>query len=64
MEPERTLPVDDRLFRWLAVQIARTPNGSLQFDIRDGQLTAIFIMGSRTIRAPEELQEPNQPPCP
>ena len=66
MEPEapQHLPVDDRLFRWLSVQIARMPKGSLTLEVEAGQLTSIFISGFRALRSPDELSAPNQPPCP
>jgi len=66
MEPEqaKSLPVDDRLFRWLAVQIARMPKGSLTLEVEAGKLTSIFLSGFRAVRSSDELSAPNQPPCP
>ncbi len=58
MAQDRTIPVDEQFFRWLAVQISRMPQGSISLDIEHGKLTSIGCHGHRFIRTPEELGAP------
>ena len=57
---QRPIPVDDQFFRWLAVQISRTQQGSIDLDIEHGKLVRIGCHGHRFIHNPEELGEPIQ----
>ncbi len=58
MHTDRTIPADDRLWKWLLVQISRTQQGSIHLEIEHGKIRSIGCHGHRFLYTPEELQEP------
>ena len=58
MPTERTIPVDERLFRWLAAQISRIQQGSINLEIERGQIRNIGCHGHRYVYSPDALEEP------
>jgi len=59
MHTDRTIPTDDRLWHWFVVQVSRTQQGSIHFEIEQGKIRSIACHGHRFLYTSDELQEPN-----
>ena len=58
MPNDHIIPADDRLWRWFIVQVSRTQQGSIHFEIEEGKIRSIGCHGHRFLYTPDELQEP------
>ena len=58
MPMESTIPVDERFFRWLADQIARTQQGSIHLEIERGQIRYVGCQGHRYVYSLDYHKEP------
>ena len=57
MPTDRTIPVDDRFFRWLIIQISWIQRGSIQLEIENGQVRSIGCYGHRYVYSLDDAPE-------
>ena len=60
MPTDRTIPVDERFFRWLAEQIARTQQGSIHLEIEHGQIRYVGCHGHCYLYSLDDQGEPTR----